>query len=98
MACRFRFWMSYKSVRGKSYGAGIEAGNPVHVRGWDAGVEVVPKILTTDPTGRPQNRDVFDIYTTKGSNGGMGGRILLGRVAGTPEGPRFYPDAGLDKP
>lgn len=91
MTYRRRFWLSYKSVRGKSYGTGLDKGEAVHVRGWDVGVEVVPRVLTTTPAGQPQDRDVLDVYTTRGSNGGMGRRVRIGRVATYMGEPRFFP-------
>jgi hypothetical protein len=86
---RMRFWLSYTNNRSKSYGAGLGEGHPVHVRGSDAGVEVTPR--TVDRVGNA-DRDAFDVYLTRGSNGGMGGRVRLGRVADTADGPVWVPD------
>jgi hypothetical protein len=90
---KFRFWHSYTNGRSnKTYGSSIAEGNAVHVRGWNSGVEVVPRIVGD----RKEGRDAFEIYATKGSNGGMGGRILLGRVttdtvSGAPQWQSYVP-------
>lgn len=80
---KLRFWMSYTNNRGKTYGAGVADGYAVHVRGRDAGVEVTPV--------NDNGNDAFRVEMTRGSNGGMGGRKLLGRVVATPDGPNFHP-------
>lgn len=81
---KLRFWLTYTNYRGKSYGAGTGEGQPVHVRGHEAGVEVTPRDF--------HGHDVFDVYGTRGSNGGMGGRVRLGRLHDTKDGPYWEPD------
>ena len=84
---KLRFWLSYTNNRGKSYGAGTAEGHPVHVRGHEVGVEVVPR--------ERGGRDVLDVYTTHGSNGGMGRRTKLGSVLETEEGPEWLPEGRI---
>ena len=90
-----RFYLSYTNRRGNTYGAGTRDGDPVHVRGWDAGVEVVPRSVTRQPDGTTEY-DAFDIYMTRGSNGGAGSaaRVHIGRVHDTKDGAWFEPLAG----
>lgn len=91
---RFRFWMSYVSRNGKGYGAGVGEGHAVHTRGWHVGVKVVPRILRQTTTGQPDDRDAFDVYVTSGSSQGGKPDVHVGRVASTPDGPRFFPRDG----
>jgi hypothetical protein len=81
-----RFYTTAENRRGNEIGTGLLAGNPVHTRGWDAGVKVVPH----DIKGKP---DVFRIYMTGGSHAATGD-VLLGEVRQTDDGPLFYPAAG----
>jgi len=85
---KFRFWMSYTSKNGKSYGAGIAPGYGVHVRGWNAGVKVTPReYLNSDN----KDTDAFEVYVTAGSHGGARD-IRLGRVLDTKDGAVWMPD------
>ena len=79
-----RFYSTYTNRRHNSYGAGILAGDPVHTRGWDAGVKV---------TARDRLRDEFDVYMTGGSHA-AGRETHLGTVKDTADGPRWVP-AGI---
>lgn len=54
-----------------------------HLRGWDAGVKVVP-------IGHKGERDKFEIYMTGGSHAAHK-PTLLGTVTDTPNGPVFEP-------
>lgn len=80
-----RFYTSYTNRRHKGYGAGILPGDPVHTRGWNAGVSV---------TAQSENggRDGFTVTMTTGSHD-SGGSVHLGTVHDTPEGPRWDPAA-----
>jgi len=53
-----------------------------HVRGWNAGVKVIPDTTT--------QRDELAVYMTGGSSGSSPTR-LLGTVTDTPDGPRWEP-------
>lgn len=81
-----RFYTSYTNRRHNSYGAGILGGDPVHTRGWNAGVSVT----AYDDSGR----DSFVVRMTHGSHEG-GLSTDLGTVRDTPDGPRWEP---ADKP
>ena len=78
-----RFWLSYTGGRGSSQGHGILSGDPVHTRGWDAGVKVTAR-------GSRISRDEFNIHMTTGSHE-SGRDVQLGTVSDTPDGPRWTP-------
>jgi len=73
-----RFYISYTNARGGQGQGSIGAGDGVHVRGWDAGVRVVP---------RARNSDEFDVYMTRGSHHDDEIGDWLGTVQDTPDGP-----------
>ena len=61
-----RFYLTAVNSRGNSVSAaGSSRGQDCHLRGWNAGVEVVARV-EDNPYGEPE--DVFDIYATGGSN------------------------------
>jgi hypothetical protein len=69
---------------------GRGAAGSTHLRGWDAGVKVVP-------IGNKGERDEFLIYMTGGSHA-AGRNTFLGTVKDTPNGPVFEPaDSVLDR-
>ncbi len=78
----YKFWMTYTSIRGKSYGAAAPAGDGVHVRGNDTGAMITPR----DRNGHAE----FDVYMTTGSSQ-EGLSVHLGTVQGTPGGPLWVP-------
>ena len=62
-----RFYTTATNSRKRSIGIGGGAKNQeVHTRGWTSGVRVVAKPHPTD-----KRLDVFDLYMTYGSNGGL---------------------------
>jgi hypothetical protein len=83
-----RFWLSYTNQRGTGTGASLSGGDGVHVRGWDAGVQVTP---------RPRDRDEFDVSMTGGSHE-AGRNIPLGTVKDTADGPRWEPAGKPEAP
>ena len=83
-----RFFATAVNSRGNTVeigGRGAGAGE-IHLRGWDAGVKVVPVKL---PDG-----DAFDVYMTTGSNH-KAHDVLLGRVTLLQgfDKPVFVPEA-----
>ena len=75
-----RFYTTAVNGRGNQVGIGGRgAAGPVHLRGWNAGVRVVPV------AGK---RDSFDVYMTSGSHA-AGRDVLLGTVHDTPDGPMW---------
>jgi hypothetical protein len=76
-----RFWLSYTSQRGTLKEAAPATGDGVHVRGWDAGAEII---------ARPRDRDEFDVYMT-GGNHGERRPVHVGTVKDTPDGPVWEP-------
>ena len=82
-----RFYTTAVNGRGNTVGVGgQQSAGEVHLRGWDAGVKVVPVGIKGQP-------DVFRIYMTGGSHASSQSK-LLGEVRMTEEGPLFYPNAG----
>ncbi len=79
-----RFYGTGVNGRGNtvSFGGQQNAGE-MHLRGWDAGVKVVPIGIKGQP-------DVFRIYMTGGSHAATGDQ-LIGEVKQTPNGPVFEP-------
>lgn len=77
-----RFFGTAVNGRGNtvSFGGHQSAGE-VHLRGWNAGVKVVP-------VGVKGERDKFLVYMTTGSHEN-GPDILLGTVHDTTDGPQF---------
>lgn len=57
-----------------------------HLRGWNAGVKVVP-------VGEKNEPDQFIIYMTYGSHA-AGSHVEIGTVTETPDGPVFTPKEG----
>jgi hypothetical protein len=78
-----RFYTTAENRRGNSVGTGLLGGNPVHTRGWNAGVKVVPM-------GAKGFADRFEVYMTTGSHT-SGHDVLIGMVTDTPAGPVFTP-------
>lgn len=78
-----RFYTSYTSRRHNTRGQAILAGDPVHTRGWDAGVKVTAR-------GSRVSHDYFDVYMTGGSHDAHGS-VHVGTVSDTPDGPRWTP-------
>jgi hypothetical protein len=78
-----RFYTTAVNGRGNTVGIGgmNRSAGEVHLRGWDAGVKVVPK----GEKGKP---DKFEIYMTTGSNA-TGHDVLIGTVTDTSDGPVF---------
>jgi hypothetical protein len=62
---------------------GRGAAGSTHLRGWDAGVKVIPIGVKGQP-------DRFEIYMTSGSHA-SGMDMLIGEVYDTPAGPVFHP-------
>lgn len=77
-----RFYGTAVNGRGNtvSFGGRHPAGE-IHLRGWNAGVKVVP-------IGVKGERDRFEVYMTTGSHA-SGRDILLGTVHDTADGPQF---------
>lgn len=77
-----RFYGTGVNGRGNtvSFG-GRESAGKMHIRGWNAGVKVVP-------VGEKGERDRFEVYMTTGSNA-TGRDVLLGTVHDTSDGPVF---------
>lgn len=67
----------------KMIGGRGRACGETHIRGWDAGVKVVPNT-------RKGERDSFEIYMTGGSHAAHM-NVRLGTVTDTPNGPVFEP-------
>lgn len=67
-----RFYATVTNGRGNETAVGgVSSVESAHIRGWDAGVKVVPVKL---PDG-----DAFEVYMTTGSHA-TGHDVLLGRV------------------
>jgi hypothetical protein len=69
-----------------SHGNTVSGANAkyAHLRGWNAGVQV-------DAGRTDDDRDVFYVTMTGGSNDGRSGSKLLGTVTDTPDGPVWEP-------
>lgn len=81
-----RFYGSMTNSRNKEVTAqGRSTGQEAHIRGWDAGVQIVSR-----PHG---DGDSFTLYMTTGSHE-SGPRKFIGTVFSTPDGPEFIP-AGI---
>jgi hypothetical protein len=78
-----RYYGSMDSDRRKTE-ATCNGPNYGHIRGWDAGVKVIPD------WSAPQKRDELAVYMTGGSNGSSQTR-LIGTVKDTEHGPRWEP-------
>lgn len=77
-----RFYNTSVNGRGNEVGiGGPGAAGQVHLRGWNAGVRVVP-------IGVKGERDRFEVYMTTGSHA-SGHDVLLGTVHDTADGPQF---------
>src|ERR1700743_2269645 len=77
-----RFYTTAVNGRGNTVGIGGRgAAGDIHLRGWDAGVKVVP-------IGVKGERDRFEVYMTTGSHA-SGRDVLLGTVHDTADGPQF---------
>jgi hypothetical protein len=76
-----RFFGTGVNGRGNvvSFGGRGNAGQ-IHLRGWDAGVKVVPAI--------EGGKDAFHVYMTSGSHASARD-VLLGIVHDTPDGPEW---------
>lgn len=77
-----RFYGTATNGRGNSvsFGGRGSAGE-MHLRGWNAGVKVVPVGIKGEP-------DRFEVYMTTGSHA-SGRDVLLGTVHDTADGPQF---------
>jgi hypothetical protein len=84
-----RYFATAQNGRGNnvSLGGRSNAG-PIHLRGWDAGVKVIPVTDKNQP-------DTLLIYMTWGSHA-AGSDILIGRVVSTPDGPEFVRESPDD--
>lgn len=81
-----RFYTTAVNGRGNTIGiGGQQSAGEVHLRGWDAGVRVVPIGIKGEP-------DRFEIYMTGGSHNSSPPK-LLGQVRMTDYGPLFFPNA-----
>src|ERR1700756_4768368 len=79
-----RFFNEAVNGRGNTVALGGRgSAGETHLRGWDAGVRVVP-------IGVKGERDRFDVYMTTGSHA-SGQSRLLGTVHDTADGPVFVP-------
>lgn len=77
-----RFYNTSVNGRGNEVGIGGRgAAGQVHLRGWNAGVRVVP-------VGNKGEPDRFEVYMTTGSHA-SGRDVLLGTVHDTADGPQF---------
>lgn len=77
-----RFYATVVNGRGNVTPVGGRASvQDAHIRGWNAGVKVVP-------IGVKNERDRFEVYMTTGSHA-SGLDILLGTVHDTADGPQF---------
>jgi hypothetical protein len=87
---KFRFWHTYTNARSeRTYGSSVVEGNGVHVRGWDAGVTVTPRVRSRDEDACT-DADELDVYMTWGSNGGQRS-VQIGTVHDTDDGPMWSP-------
>lgn len=77
-----RFWLTSTNARGRETGQSLDAGRAVHARGWDAGVQVIPR-----PDG---DTDTFDVWMTGGTHR-AGRDVHIGTVRDTPQGPVWVP-------
>lgn len=76
-----RFYLTGVNSRGNTISAaGASRGQDCHLRGWNAGVEVVAAPKPADP-----KRDHFVIFATSGSNGSRS-RRELGRLIQMTDG------------
>jgi hypothetical protein len=94
---KFRFWHDYVNARGKHYGASLEDGYAVHVRGWDAGVKVVPRVRDREDNEAGTeytDADEYDVSMTWGSHGGEQS-VQIGTVRDTADGPVWIPDGDV---
>ena len=83
-----RFYNEAVNGRGNTVALGGRgSAGQTHLRGWNAGVKVVPIGIKGEP-------DRFDIFMTHGSHA-AGHDVLLGSVHDTADGPVFVP-AGDD--
>ncbi len=83
-----RFWLSYTGGRESKQEHGISPGYGVHVRGWNTGIRITPRV---------RSRDEFDVYLTTGSHN-EGRSVQLGTVHNTPDGPVWEPETKPGKP
>lgn len=80
-----RFYVSASNSRGKEMtAAGAESGQNAHIRGWNAGVEVLAR-----PDGEIDN---FTVYATHGSRGEHKGRKKIPIANVFKEGDKLYVD------
>lgn len=87
---RFHFWMTYVNGKGTRYGASLDNGTGVHVRGSDAGVRVTPHGADGNYGPGPAHTDTFVVAMTRG-DGDDSEPVVLGTVTSTPGGPRWEP-------
>lgn len=80
---KFRFWMDWFNFRSRKHASSLDAGMPIHARGWNAGVKITPRVGS-------DNRDVFEVAMTHGSHG-AGSDSPIGEVRDTKDGPRYVP-------
>lgn len=76
-----RFYLTGVNSRGNTISAaGASSGQDVHLRGWQAGIEVVAR-----PKPLDLERDLFVVYATGGS-GGAGRREEIGTLQQKEDG------------
>jgi hypothetical protein len=79
-----RFYNEAVNGRGNVVGIGGRgSAGQTHLRGWNAGVKVVPVGIKGEP-------DRFEVYMTSGSHASARD-VLLGTVHATSDGPKFAP-------
>lgn len=79
-----RFYNEAVNGRGNAVGIGGRgSAGSTHLRGWDAGVKVVP-------IGEKDQPDRFVVYLTYGSHA-AGHDVEIGTVKATKDGPIFEP-------
>ena len=77
-----RFYTTAVNGRGNTVAiGGRQAAGQIHLRGWNAGVKVIPVGVKGEP-------DRFEVYMTTGSHA-SGRDVLLGIVHDTADGPQF---------
>lgn len=78
-----RFYVTTVNGRGTQKGSITSEGDATHIRGWNAGVKVVPASV--------HGRDALEVYVTSGSNGGKRD-VYIGTVHDTDNGPEWWTD------
>lgn len=76
-----RFYVTTVNGNGNTKGSITLEQEATHVRGWNAGVKVVPASV--------HGRDAFEVYVTSGSHG-VKRDVYLGTVHDTDNGPEWW--------